>query len=124
MSAPKNMTAIDSGVEDGIEWATVTAPLYGAVNGYARIPDGHPWHGLSYDEVDDHLDWDNELTYGRGDGWIGFDTLHAGDIWPGAPRYGDDWGTHWTAEMVADVARSLARQVAQSNATGGHDGLR
>lgn len=84
MSAPRGMTARDSGVEAGIQWATCTAPLYGAVNGYVRITEGHPWFGLGYDAIE--VDVHGGLTFGSdSDGWIGFDTLHSGDIWPGLP---------------------------------------
>ena len=28
------------------------APLYGAISGYVKIPEGHHWHGLDYDAFD------------------------------------------------------------------------
>lgn len=117
MSAPPHMTALESGVENGVEWATVRAPLYGAVNGYARVPEGHPWHGLDYDDIE--ADAPGGLTYSTG-GWIGFDTLHAWDAWPGSPFNtdpSDAYLTHWTPQMVADEARELARKVAEAVAS-------
>jgi hypothetical protein len=107
---------LERGVENGVEWFTYTAPLFGAVNGYAHLPEGHPWRDLDL-QLDD---WDKGpkihggVTYGpTAEGWVGFDTLHAGDYWPGAPRhFGDD--REWTSEQVADEARSLARQIAQA----------
>lgn len=112
-AAPPKMTAVDGGVEDGIAWAIVEAPLYGAMNGYVQIPKSHPWHGLDYDDID--VEVHGGLTFSR-DGWIGFDTLHSGDIWPGTPRYGDEGrfpsSRWWTAEQVAKEARALARKVA------------
>lgn len=97
------------GVEDGIEWRTLAAPLYGAVNGYVRIPEDHPWHGLDYDAIDVRVH--GGITFAD-EGWIGFDTLHLGDYWPGMP-YGENFAdTHWTWEMVADETRELARKVA------------
>lgn len=110
MSAPPKMTAIQSGVEDGITWAVCRAPLYGAANGYAQIPEDHPWHGLDYDEID--VDVHGGLTFAR-DGWIGFDTLHVGDYWRGQNHhFHNDWCVHWTDDMVVDAARELARKVA------------
>jgi len=103
------MTALVSGVEDGIEWAVCRAPLYGAVNGYVRIPDGHPWSGLDYDAIDVRVH--GGLTFAR-DGWIGFDTLHAGDYWPGMPDWVRNGGLEWDQAMVEEEAKSLARQVA------------
>lgn len=56
--------------------------------GYVRIPEGHPWHGLHYDDID--VACHGGLTYSRADvpcegetepggWWIGFDCAHAGD---------------------------------------------
>lgn len=107
--------AIVHGVEDGIEWATRPAPLYGAVNGYVRLPDGHPWRELNDIQFDDQPDVDvnGGITYGVDDeGWIGFDTPHAGDYWPGMYYGPSDEDTWWTPEMVVKEARKFARQVA------------
>lgn len=110
------MTVIDRGVVDGIVWVTCKAPMWGAVNGYVRVPDDHPWHGLHYDDEAVDVQVNGGLTFANAD-WIGFDTLHAGDWWPGQDlHFHDDWCTHWTEEMVAEEARSLARQVARANA--------
>lgn len=102
---------IESGVENGIEWETRRAPLYGAVNGYAHIPVGHPWHGLDYDEIDVRVH--GGLTFGDGE-WIGFDTLHYGDYWPEIPYGLDASDIEWTPAMVAEQTRRLARQVAEA----------
>lgn len=114
LEAPSKMTALDGGTEHGITWATCRAPIYGAVNGYAKIPAGHPWHGRNYDDID--VEIHGGLTYGGGE-WIGFDTVHAGDYWPGManerfalPRFEDDHV--WTAAEVAEEAKKLARRVA------------
>lgn len=109
------MILVDHGVENGIQWVTCEAPLYGAVNGYVKIPAGHHWHGLDYYDID--VEVHGGLTYGGGpSGWIGFDCLHCGDFWPDSPRYEFDKplpsDVQWTAEMVATEARSLARKVA------------
>ncbi|UIU47031.1 hypothetical protein [Microcystis phage MinS1] len=115
MNAPAKMTALQQGTEQGIDWAICQAPLYGAINGYVRVPDDHPWAGKGYDDID--VDCPGGLTYARG-GWIGFDTLHQDDLWEGGgrPHYcraGECTCTVWTADMVADAARALAREVAE-----------
>lgn len=113
--APPKMTAVDGGQYHGIQWCIVRAPLWGAVNGYVRVPDDRPWAGMGYDEVheaDPFLEVHGGLTFARA-GWIGFDTLHAGDWWPGSPMHiHDDWCKHWTEDGVADEARNLAGRVA------------
>lgn len=112
MSGPsERMKVVDEGVEDGIAWATCEAPVYGAVNGYVQIPEGHPWSGLDYDDIDVRVH--GGLTYAD-HGWIGFDTLHYGDYWPGVPYGLDSSRIEWTPGMVAMEARALARQVAEA----------
>ncbi len=117
---PNGMTLVDGGVHEGIEWATCKAPVFDAVNGYVRVPEGHPWHGLDYFHEDIDVAVHGGLTYGSVDGWIGFDCLHYGDRWPGYERpsslpraftYRD-----WTPELVAEEARRLASQVAKAGA--------
>ncbi len=113
-NAPSRMTALATGVEQGIKWAIVRAPMWWAINGYARVPDDHPWHGLDYDEIDVAVN--GGLTYARDD-WIGFDTMHAFDYWPGQPHhFHDDCCIHWTESMVIEEAKNLARQVAATSA--------
>jgi hypothetical protein len=110
------MTVVSRGTEDGIAWVTCEAPLYGAVNGYVRLPAGHPWRGVSTSDID--VDVHGGLTFSN-DEWIGFDALHGGDVWPEmetdriAPHTFDPkWDRRWTPEMVATETRTLARQVA------------
>ena len=106
---------VAEGYEEGVRWATKTAPMYGAVNGYIQLPEGHPWraHELQLGEGPD-IDVHGGITYGPdASGWIGFDTLHAGDVWPGSPSWQIELGGRkWTAEDVAYEARNLARQAA------------
>lgn len=115
---------IASGVEGGIAWCTLMAPLYGAVNGYVHIPEGHRFEAMGYDEIMDRfkVHAHGGLTYARG-GWIGFDTLHAGDWWPGEAEHWASRGygvkgscvgdIKWTPEMVETETRLLALQVAR-----------
>lgn len=123
IAAPPKMSALDGGRHHGIDWCVCRAPIWGAVNGYVRIPEDHPWGGMGYDEIhesDPHLEVNGGLTFAR-DGWIGFDTLHAGDYWPGERSHfcsaGDCYCTHWTQDMVADETKRLAERVAL---IGGH----
>lgn len=117
-TVPKNFNVVERGVEDGVEWFTAKAPMWGAVNGYALLPDRHPWRDLEPQgsDYDKGPNVHGGITYGpTSEGWVGFDTLHSGDVWPGdMPRYGADerYDRHWSPEMVADEARSLARQIA------------
>ena len=122
--APKYMSALAFGTEDGIDWCVVRAPLYGAVNGYARIPEDHPWHDMGYEEIYDlepDLEVHGGLTFAR-DGWIGFDTLHGFDLWPDMPGRLHQLaagGRQWDQEQVEEEARRLARQVASAALVGG-----
>jgi hypothetical protein len=106
------MTLVDHGIEAGIQWVTCQAPLYGAVNGYVKIPAGHHWHGLDYDDIG--VDVHGGLTYGSENGWVGFDCLHCGDVWPDGPDYerGKPYSRNWTPELVAQETRRLARNIA------------
>lgn len=110
------MDVVDTGVEDGIRWTTCRAPLYGAVNGYVKLPEGHPWLGQDYDNID--VEVHGGLTYANNE-WIGFDYLHSGDMWPEQENdrhfsrtFDPKWDTRCTPEMVAEEARSLARKAA------------
>lgn len=83
-----------SGFVKEIQWTKE----YGWGNGYAVIPEGHPLHGIYYDEIyvevhggltfshaADELGWPEILPEHKG-GWIiGFDCAHYGDTqssWP------------------------------------------
>jgi len=110
--------AVQRGTTDGIEWAVCPAPVAGVYNGYARLPDTHPWRRLDRDDIP--VETHGELTYGPDEeGWIGFDTLHLGDVWPGVwPRHAvtdpEECQTVWSVDRVAAAAQHLARQVAMS----------
>jgi hypothetical protein len=117
-----NRTPLESGIEEGIEWAIYGHDSIGSINGYARIPEGHEWRKL------DDWRWDcsagveihGGITFGiTNDGWIGFDTSHAGDIWAGSSfmrglNDGDSFNTHWTQELVVEETKNLARQIAKA----------
>lgn len=57
----------------------------GQLNGYVKVPEGHPWHGKNcFDEID--VDVHQGLSFGKfndfGEYIIGFDCAHSGDIIP------------------------------------------
>jgi hypothetical protein len=104
--APRKMTPLLTWISSGFRCALVRAPLYGAINGYVRVP------GIEHEHAE-QVEVHGGVTYGPDDdGWIGFDTLHAGDIWPDVPaslRHIDrGWGRTWTEEQVAAEAERMA----------------
>lgn len=106
--APPKMTAIRSWIAHGTRCALVRAPLGGAINGYVKVPRSFTTDMASQVEVH------GGITY-HGDEWVGFDTLHSGDVWPGSdPRMGmggTPWDRHWTEELAAQEAERLAAEV-------------
>ena len=59
---------------------------HGWGNGYVALPSTHPFYGLDYDEIDQHVDVHGGLTYSQSyvheneTYWlIGFDTMHGFD---------------------------------------------
>lgn len=74
---------VSHGEHGGIPWVT-SETLFGASNGYVRLPDGHPWLDEAVDvETDVPC---GEITYRSGN-WIGFDSLHHWQHWPGMPHW-------------------------------------
>jgi hypothetical protein len=71
------------GVFEGIVYKVLMNP-HGFRCGYVRVPEGHPWYGKSYSDID--VDVHGGLTFSDfsetlGDGfWVGFDCAHAGDF--------------------------------------------
>jgi hypothetical protein len=63
---------------EGIECAMVRSPMIG-VNGYVRVPEGVELPQDEYGDIMLEVHWG--ITYADGDGWIGFDTGHAYDVW-------------------------------------------
>lgn len=105
---------VSHGEHGGIVWVTAYAPIYGAVNGYALVPEGHPWRAIA--EQDDPMDaYDLPVSTGGGityakDGWIGFDTMHYNDYWPGMPSWGYVESADmrsWTPELVVEEVQRL-----------------
>ena len=102
----------------GFECITRLAGIYDAVNGYVRIPETHPDYGKSYDSISAAVH--GGLTYSDECGWYGFDTLHAGDFWPGMDVYPDGIirnfryysnqpnTINWTQELVEQETERLA----------------
>ena len=86
--------------------------------GYVNIPKDHQWYGLDYDS--DKLretPAPGGLTFsGRlGDKdswWIGFDTAHSGDIWPGnetgAEELNLSWARCWIIDDLIEETKKLA----------------
>lgn len=101
---PITTEVISSASYKGIPCITAAAPIYNAANGYIRLPDGHPWLEVEY--IENSVPW-GEITYMRGN-WIGFDSLHSGQYWPGQSRsrFTDD--TLMTHEMVIGWVLDLA----------------
>lgn len=116
------------GVLDGFDCRAerMNVDYLGCINGYIRIPEGHPWYGLGYDECD-KLDPDvhGGITYNQ-EGlstpsgnlpgwWLGFDTAHAGDLIPAQPADGSpdmsfQGDVYRDMDFVRSELSSLARQ--------------
>lgn len=75
------------GVHEGFEWNVVHNGM-GYRCGYVKVPQGHPWHGKPYDDIEARVhggltfaepDISCEKCPSDGGFWIGFDCAHAGD---------------------------------------------
>ncbi|DAZ90110.1 Uncharacterised protein [Mycobacteroides abscessus subsp. bolletii] len=115
----------DAGQTQGVEWAVIVGPVYRVFNGYVLVPEGHPWHGVPYFDIDVVVH--GSLTYGEmwpGNSYvIGFDTTHFLDVWPGVwPPAGFppiDLPIVWTPARVRNEVQELAKQVADARAVEG-----
>lgn len=105
MTTPWDAPAIRTWVAHGFRCALMAGPWDGAVNGYVRAPGITP-------EQTAQIEVHGGVTYER-DGWVGFDTLHSGDVWPNAehPLPATPWDIHWTEDLVAKETERLAAQV-------------
>jgi hypothetical protein len=117
---------------------------FGALCGYVGVPEGHPWHGRDFSELDETVDVHGGLTYadscqegpedktichvpGPGEPeplwWFGFDCHHAWDIGPAMKardrERGDDLdfpgSTYKTVAYVKAECASLAKQAAEAD---------
>lgn len=115
---------LEKGVHEGFEWE-VTSNRMGFRCGYVRIPAGHPWHGVDYDNIEPYPEVHGGLTFAEPDTdcgkggednawWLGFDCAHAGDApdpdLPGAQAAYHLFGTVKTTSYVAAECRKLAEQ--------------
>ena len=64
----------------GYPWAIMKGRIQGE-NGYIRLPVGHPWLELDDDNLDTKVWGGDAILYENR--WLGFDTNHEGDVWPG-----------------------------------------
>ena len=104
-----------SGTHEGIAWE-IRRVMWGALNGYARLTETHPYRGIDLTHEQKFL-VHGGITYQIDDGWIGFDTLHAGDEWPEMPKFmkrNDYLRTRWTSEMVVREVHNLCEQIAKT----------
>lgn len=70
--------AVREGLYENIMWRIAAHPDFFAWNGYVNLPENHPWRGMEDWEIPTIVH--GGITYGPdGDGWIGFDMLHAAD---------------------------------------------
>ena len=112
----------------GVNCAIARSP-FGSVNGYVQ---DSRFGTADYDDIE--LDVHGGLTFGPDeDGWIGFDTMHCGDVWPleyleehypytaGRKVFSDMCSverkfpskhqTHWTEEKVIEEVNRVAEQM-------------
>jgi hypothetical protein len=105
--APPKMTPLKTWVAHGLRCAIVRAPLYGAINGYVQAADDIP------EGVAEQLSVHGGVTYEHGR-WVGFDTLHGGDIWPGElerTEGGIPWSRRWDEDLVIAETERLAAEL-------------
>lgn len=99
----------------GLDCAMISSGI-GFINGYVRLPAGHVGRDVGYDQLNRTIGAHGGLTYGTDeDGWVGFDTGHAGDYWPGltdeARMFGPAHRT-WDIERLTAEVELLAEQLA------------
>jgi hypothetical protein len=105
-------------------------------NGYILLPKSHPLYGVDYDKASKLVGVHWGFTYGQHEGdfyVLGFDTVHAGDVWPTRSRdevsdemkrllddmphrfpsfLNEMGGKRWTKELVKDETICAAAQLA------------
>jgi hypothetical protein len=101
--------------------------------GYVTVPDDHPFHGLSYELVSEHVYAYGGITYKDG-GKFGFDCAHADDISPGVLlsllsvggessavglcQHGEYRTFEWVRKQTEQLARELKLTVLHGAAKG------
>lgn len=119
------------GEHKGFQWMIVHNGS-GYRCGYVRVPQGHPWHGKDYDDLD--VDVHGGLTFAAPDKpcdekgednawWLGFDCAHADDapdaLLPGGDKLSDFYRDLdvkvRSQEYVEAECRSLCEQAANAN---------
>lgn len=104
---------VSYGVHRGITWG-IRQVMWGAMNGYAKLPEGHPYYHADL-MMDSPFVVHGGITYQSENGWVGFDTLHLGDIWPDMPsmmKCADMFTQHWTQSLVEREVLKLCNQIA------------
>lgn len=112
---------VEHGIHAGIPWVARRHPsdgMGGQVNGYIKLPEDHSWV-TSMDYIDTGVPW-GEITFHGAHGWIGFDTGHAGQWWPGSgePRY--PWFGGLEIEMSEGLVIAWAQLFAANAALAAH----
>jgi len=116
--APRGFHVYACGDAGGMRWAICRSGFPWAVNGYVRLPKGHPLFGMEYGDMPP-IPVHDGITYGCDhDGWIGFATARPTDVWPRmhplmlnlSRTLGILFGelTYWKRRDVAREARRLA----------------
>lgn len=120
---------IETGEEAGLRWGIALAPRGVAVNGYVQLNPAHPLFETTFDPEFDYMEdfgvsVHGGITYFKR-GIIGFDTMHAFDIWTEYelakvggdvstlyPPIIDNHSVYWTKTRVIEEVKDLAKQLA------------
>lgn len=90
----------------GLECGIAVNPL-GTLNGYVRIPKDHPFRFSQQQAFYPFVQVHGGITWGPDDdGWVGWDTLHAGDYIPDVQN-----GYEWDEAAVRAETEILAEQL-------------
>lgn len=113
---PMIMAARETWEHAGLRCAIVASPM-GGWCGYVQLPPGSAWRRAGWMEIPLDGPGGYPLTWGPdGDGWVGFDTAHAGDAWApddDSPPYQPAWwpatGQEPPPELRASMLEGIAR---------------
>lgn len=111
LDEPDELQFVDEAT--GLECLILRAHSLIHLCGYVRVPEGHPLHGLSYDNA--HFEVHGGITFAgdldpRPGFWFGFDCAHLNDLVPGMRRR-ESTDTYRTIDYVRAQCSSLARQI-------------